>query len=363
MSKIVDGNYDLDWVKLQLTRCCNLKCSFCSQADFRDNNTIDADLFIKQVLDVAKPRLLILTGGEPLCKPTELFKILGYCRDNNIETGLFTNATLVTPEIARKLKDNGLNWARVSLNGYNQEVHEHSYPKDSFLKTINGIGTLQEAGVYVKIRTTVTKNNQFYIEELINLAIAMNIKELDFRPYLELGDCNPHQDNSLNSDELIENCAKLIHYKEKYKDSIQIKLLPNWFDFLYSDLLEGEEKYEFEVCNCGRKYLYIDSLGNYRACAGHRLLLGNMEESNIEEIWKNSRFLKQTRNYSQSSYCQECPKKIECHMANCHLINYEAYGSFEEGNPCCPILNTSPESAIVGYEKVLTKYKKCQKIS
>lgn len=58
----------LDWVKVQLTRCCNLKWSFCSQADFRDASTIDADLFIKNVLEVAKPRFLIFTGGEPLAK-------------------------------------------------------------------------------------------------------------------------------------------------------------------------------------------------------------------------------------------------------------------------------------------------------
>ena len=75
----------LDWVKVQLTRCCNLKCSFCSQADFRDASTIDADLFIKNVLEVAKPRLLIFTGGEPLAKYDTLKKLLEYCKEHNIQ--------------------------------------------------------------------------------------------------------------------------------------------------------------------------------------------------------------------------------------------------------------------------------------
>ncbi len=362
MNKISDGEFELDWLKLQLTRGCNLKCSFCSQADFRDNSTIDTKLFIKQVLNISKPRLLILTGGEPLSKPTELFELLDYCKGNNIETGIFTNATLVTPEIARKLKEKDLAWARVSINGFNKEIHELSYPSNTFEKAIKGIDELQKAGIYVKLRSTVTKNNQYFIEELIKLAIDKNIKELDFRPYLELGDCNPHQDNSLSTDELIENCAKLIHYKEKYKNLITIKLLPNWFDFLYSDLLEQKDKYQFEVCNCGRKYLYVDAVGNYRACAGHRLVLGNMNDSNVKEIWTSSIFLKQTRSYEQSQYCKDCEKKLECHKANCHLINYEAHGSFENGNPCCPILNSDKDSAVEGYKKVLTKFKKCQKM-
>jgi len=293
----------LDWVKVQLTRACNLKCSFCSQADFRENKTVDVDLFIKNVLEVCKPRLLIITGGEPLTKLQELYKLLDYCKNNKIETGIFTNATLVTKEIASKLKELELDWIRISINGYNAEIHERSYPKGTFEPTIRGIKLLKEAGLYVKTRTTVTKANQDYVEDLIKLIISLGIKELDFRPYLELGDCNPHQDNSLSNEELIKNCAKLIKYKEKYKQDIALKLLPNWFDFIYSEHLDTKLEYKTEICNCGRKYIYIDSAGNYRACAGHRLILGNMQESKVDEVWVGCPFLKEVRNYKQDIYC------------------------------------------------------------
>ncbi len=327
----------LDWVKVQLTRACNLKCAFCSQADFRENKVVDVDLFIKNVLEVAKPRLLIVTGGEPLTKLDELYKLLEYCKSNNIETGIFTNATLVTHEIALKLKDLGVDWVRVSINGYRAEIHEKSYPRGTFEPTIRGIKLLKQAGLYVKTRTTVTKSNQDYVEDLINFVISLNIKELDFRPYLELGDCNPHQDNSLSNDELIKNCAKLIKYKEKYKQDLAIKLLPNWFDFIYSNVVGEKFEYETEVCNCGRKYIYIDSAGNYRACAGHRLILGNMQEQKVDEIWTGCPFLLEVRNYKQDPYCQNCDYKIKCHASNCHLINYEANGCFDKINPCCPL--------------------------
>lgn len=329
-------NQKLDWVKVQLTRSCNLKCTFCSQANFREDKTVDVDLFIKNVLEVAKPRLLIITGGEPLTKLNELYKLLYYCKTNDIETGIFSNATLVNEEIALKLKEYNVNWVRVSINGYNSEIHEKSYPIGTYNLTVKGIKNLKNAGIYVKTRTTVTKNNQQYIENLIKFIILLDIRELDFRPYLELGDCNPHQDNSLSTEELIKNCAKLIYFKNKYKDKLQIKLLPNWFDFLYEDKLEDTEKYNIEVCNCGRKYLYVDSVGNYRACAGHRLILGNMKESKVDEIWSGCPFLLDLRNYKQDEYCQKCTYKIKCHASNCHLINYEANGRFDKINPSCP---------------------------
>ena len=242
-------NEKLDWIKVQLTRSCNLKCTFCSQADFRENKTIDVNLFIKNVLEVAKPRLLIITGGEPLTKLDELYKLLEYCQNNDIETGIFSNATLVNEEIATKLKKYDVNWVRVSINGFKAEIHEKSYPVGTYDLLVKGIKNLKDAGIYVKCRTTVTKNNQNYIEDLIKFIASLGIKELDFRPYLELGDCNPHQANSLSTEELIKNCAKLINYKKKYKENIQIKLLPNWFDFIYSDIIDDDEKFRNDIFN------------------------------------------------------------------------------------------------------------------
>ena len=120
------------------------------------------------------------------------------------------------------MKSLNVAWVRFSINGYNSEINELSYPAQTFDKIIKGVKCLQKEGIYVKARTKVTKNNQNYIQELVELVCSLGIKELDFRPYLELGDCNPHQDNSLSTDELISNCAKLINLKDLYKDKLQI---------------------------------------------------------------------------------------------------------------------------------------------
>lgn len=151
----MDNEFELDWIKVQLTRCCNLKCSFCSQADFRDGQTVDVDLFIDKVLKVAKPRLLIITGGEPLTQYEQLIKLIKYCKANNIEVGIFSNVTLVTDKIAKQLKELNVDWVRTSLNGFTKEIHELSYPVGTFDKTIEGIKRLKENGVYVKARSTV----------------------------------------------------------------------------------------------------------------------------------------------------------------------------------------------------------------
>lgn len=55
---------------------CNLRCSFCSQADFRENKVVDVDLFIKNVLEVTKSRSLIVTSGELLAKLEDIYKLI-----------------------------------------------------------------------------------------------------------------------------------------------------------------------------------------------------------------------------------------------------------------------------------------------
>ena len=119
------------------------------------------------------------------------------------------------------------------------------------------------------------------------------------------------------------------------------------------------KKYKVEVCNCGRKYIYIDASGNYRACAGHRLILGNIKDFKVDEIWLSCPFLKEVRNYKQDEFCKNCKFKIKCHQCNCHLINYEANGRFDKINPCCPLYNADKNDINNAYKIVETKFKSC----
>lgn len=348
--------YPMEWIKIQLTRKCNLNCKYCSQAEFDRTHDLNIETLKKSVIEPSKIRLLIISGGEPLVCLEKLLDIVSFCSKKGIETGIFSNATLITDEKARLLKDAGISWIRVSVNGHNAITHELSYPKESFERTINGIKILLKNDIYVKVRSTITKCNINSIEDITNFVENMGIKEIDFRPYLHLGECNPHGDYALDTESELEALTQLIKLQEK-KENIYIKLLPNWFDFLIRDLTNVPEKVKIEDCYCGRKYLYIDSDGNYRPCAGHRLILGNINNLNVQSVWDNSIFLKEIRNYKQNKYCLNCPMHLKCHTANCHLINYELDGSFEAVNRTCPILNYDSQNSQNGYEIVRKKFK------
>jgi MoaA/NifB/PqqE/SkfB family radical SAM enzyme len=117
-------------VEMGVTSYCNLKCKFC----FHYNNTFEKhtmsfDLF-KKIVDGFKgfrqklKKFKLCGYGENLLVK-ELPEMIAYLKSSGITEyiELTTNGTLLTPELGRRLIDNGLNQINISLesvtdNGY-----------------------------------------------------------------------------------------------------------------------------------------------------------------------------------------------------------------------------------------------------
>lgn len=361
---VSDSGHRLDWIKVQLTRQCNFKCEFCSQADWASPETLDLEAFRTAVLDhLPSLRLLIITGGEPLARYRRLLALARIAFDQRAAIGIFSNLSLLSSARAQELRDVGVSWMRTTLNGANAFIHERSYPAGSFAATMSGVAAAASVAMPVKIRATISQTNHDQIGDLVSFVAALGIGELDFRPYLPLGDCNPHASFALTPTQAIAAAAEILHLKAVWAAKVRLKLLPNWFDFLYRDLAD-EPLSVCELCHCGRSYLYVDAAGNYRACAGHRAVVGSIFEQGVDEIWRNSSMLGEARAYKQGGYCVSCPQRLACHRSNCHLVNYEAHGRFDDVNPTCPLYALSPTDPVAGYEKVRclfrAAYRKCQ---
>ncbi len=299
---------------------------------------------IEGVLERIDIRLVIVTGGEPLSVMEELAALLDYCKSRGIETGIFSNGTLATSKNANAIKGK-LDWARISLNGSCPEVHEKSYPRGTFGPAVAGIRNLRDAGIKVKVRTTISKMNRADLPAFVDFVAGLNVAEIDFRPYLPLGDCNPHDGFMLEPEELLHTAAQLVVLRERYPH-VKIKLLPGWFDFLASDAPTGQA---YEECHCGRQYLYVDVDGVIAPCAGHRMKVGHYENGSLEELWRDAPVLQEMRGYEQADYCQPCPSRIQCHRSSCSLINYEVHRNFSVVNPMCPVFKIDPSDTIAGH--------------
>jgi radical SAM protein len=119
--------------------------------------------------------LFVFTGGDPLMRP-DLFELAKYAiEEKKLPVSMTPSATpRVTKQAIEKAKEVGLSRWAFSLDGSCAEIHDHFRgTKGSFDLTMRGIEYLQELNIPIQINTTVSNYN---LEDLA--AIADKVKDL-----------------------------------------------------------------------------------------------------------------------------------------------------------------------------------------
>ncbi len=156
----VDGTFEL-------TVRCNLHCKMCLfRHDDSENSEIRAaELSADQWIDLARQAAeagtfsLLLTGGEPMLRPDFCEIYEGIYKQGFILT-LYTNATLVTPEIMEVLHRCPPNKIGVTIYGASPETYEKVCgDAKAYERMIHGVKELQTLPSILDFRTTVIKDN------------------------------------------------------------------------------------------------------------------------------------------------------------------------------------------------------------
>ncbi|MEI8012649.1 MAG: radical SAM protein [Candidatus Omnitrophota bacterium] len=144
------------------SRRCNLSCVHC-YADSRDTfyagelTADEAKAMIRDLKDFNVP-VLLFSGGEPLMRP-DLFELNMYARERGLRTVISTNGTLITPQMARRIKDAGFEYIGVSLDGIGSNNDRFRGRIGAYDEALNGIRHLVEVGQKVGLRFTITGHN------------------------------------------------------------------------------------------------------------------------------------------------------------------------------------------------------------
>ena len=95
-----------------LTDRCNLSCTHCysksgpGRSTEGELTTTEALGVIDDLADMGVP-LILFTGGEPLLRE-DIWDLARHAGNRGLKMALSTNGTLITPEIARRIKDSGI---------------------------------------------------------------------------------------------------------------------------------------------------------------------------------------------------------------------------------------------------------------
>jgi len=162
-----------------MTKTCNLKCAHCymesdAQTYAGEMTTREAKRFIDDLADFKSP-VILFSGGEPLIRP-DFFELAEYAISKGLRATLSTNGTLISPEIAGKIKDIGISYVGISLDGL-QEVNDNFRgKKGAFRAAMEGIQNCVDVGQRVGLRFTINHHN---LQELDNIFDFIEAERID----------------------------------------------------------------------------------------------------------------------------------------------------------------------------------------
>lgn len=166
-----------------ITRACNLNCMHCyAQATLKSIEkellTTQAKVILDDLAGFGAP-VVLFSGGEPLAR-NDLTELASYAVDKGMRAVISTNGTLITREKAEELKQVGLSYVGVSLDGM-EEVNDRFRRKEgAFRAAISGIENSLEAGLKVGLRFTISKLNRDQIGPIFDLLEKMEIPRICF---------------------------------------------------------------------------------------------------------------------------------------------------------------------------------------
>ncbi|MFX1256195.1 MAG: radical SAM protein [Promethearchaeota archaeon] len=311
-------NYDelpLEQVWAELTLQCNLKCVHCyanAQNELLKPLPLSFWESAFQQINEKGCSLLQLTGGEPFLHP-QFWEIAEVARkilpDSQIE--IFSNGTLITPEIASKIAKLGFQVA-ISVHGYTEDVHESiTCVSGSFQKVLNGLQALQEANISTRTECIVLDSsllNLNFVSNYISFIKSKytNIKVGPPRPALPIGRLNktlcPPENNPLQVPRFLINHTKFLE---------NTSINPCW----------------------GRRCAILAN-GDLVPCIFARnLKFGSLKSNslNFKQLFLKQDFRMITK--TQVSICQDCEFRFLCH--DCRALASAICGSLYSGSPSC----------------------------
>ncbi|MDO8841548.1 radical SAM/SPASM domain-containing protein [Methanocalculus sp.] len=343
-----------------LTDRCNLNCTHCYSRSGPKNgadgelSTEEAIHFIDDLAEMKVP-LILLTGGEPLLRE-DIWDLASHAERRGIMTALSTNGTLITPEIANRIKESGIGYAGISLDGAVAATHNRFRGSpDAFERTIAAFAHCRDAGIKTGVRVTLTKENYSELPSLIDLAEEIGAtrfclywlvptgRGLDAYNRLQLSGDEASAALTLLYERAKETDPKTMEFLTVDAPQDAIHLLASMKDDQAEDLAEAEELIAslHGGCSAGTKVANIDPRGNVYPCQFARsdeLLVGNIREQPFRDIWDtdDNQVLTLFRRKPPllTGRCGECNHKALC-GGGCRIRALRICGDIHAEDPFC----------------------------
>ncbi|MDQ1328604.1 MAG: Fe-coproporphyrin synthase [Candidatus Poribacteria bacterium] len=343
-----------------VTNRCNLRCKHCyisaEDRKYQDElTTAEAEEFIRNLADLQIP-VLLFSGGEPLIRE-DIFHLSKLATELGVRVVLSTNGTLITPEMAESIKESGMQYVGISLDGLHDIHDEFRCMPGAMARSIEGIKNCMKLDINSGVRFTVNKYNREDLAGIIDLLVQEGIPRFCMYHLVYSG----RGKKIVNMDTTLEEKRETIEFLidktiELYDKGVKAEILTvdNHADgvYIYNYLMKKNPERAEEVmqllkmhggCSAGTKFANVDPQGNVHPCQfWQHVNLGNVRERKFGDIWndKDNEFLESLRNKEKmlKGRCGQCTYKEVC--GGCRIRAEVVHGDIWAEDPACYLSET-----------------------
>lgn len=312
----VSPKKDLDFVWLELTEACNLRCRHCYEGDTHKDDPEESLSFdewkdvIQQLKNVGCKEIEFI-GGEPTVHP-HFFELLEFAVSLGHNVDIYTNLQVFDYKLLHVIKEHDI-VVHFSIYGDTAAMHDAiTRRQGSFSKLTYWVGRLVENKIRVKPSITIMRENQDNIQGIFALLERMGIPKNHVA--VDTVRATPMRD------------VRGMCCTDKEKD-LSLRRKPS---FRASRSFFNMARH-VNTCLFGKLSIHPDGL--VCPCEFSRdIVYGNVKSESISQILQSDAlddlwFL----DYSKISTCKNCEYRFACH--DCRMLSGRT-GLYDK-NPRC----------------------------
>jgi len=319
------------WLEFAPNNVCNLRCIMCAQADGVPVEVMKKADAVK-LLDEILPNMTTWTPSalsEPMLANIRL--VVEKCREHEVYLNMYSNCTLLNGEKFAGMADR-IHKLWISFDSNRKEVLEMLRAGADFDEVVANmrevIAVARDKGVPLGFVAVLVKDNLEHLDELIDF--LADLGAVDARCDLRI---QPMLDNAVRCRDqnvfaafseaeiiaaLDRACARaeargmLFHVDmdDPYRRNVvpQAPMVREISPEILSVMLDEVRDRFPHFCSMATNYIKIEPNGEvYPCCRGPReLLMGNVNEQSVTEIWNGDRYREFRRRMNAHDYPDVC---------------------------------------------------------
>lgn len=308
-------------ITISYTHSCNLDCRVCYAQCTREPSSreLPGETWRRILDDAIESGVMsvMFEGGEPLHRP-DFVDVLAHVAPRAM-TRLRTNATLVDPDMAARLREANLGDALVDVLGATPGTHDAlTGVPGSHARTEAGIAALQQAGIPVTLLTIMNRRNVHELQQVLDWGGRLGAEAVGIlRPY-PLGRMKANwAELSLGLEEMMAAIAALVV-------PATTRLMQSWHP---------------NDANCCWQMSAANAYGDSIGCAYLREYVdyGNLAEQTLLQTWDHPLY-RTLREGRVRQSCGACSTTQGSH-GGCRSTAYAFHGEWDAPDPFDAPLN------------------------